>query len=186
MIPFLVSFFFACGDSTPLSESPPKLPPKQEAIPDLLVGIAKDGCDNGPGIYGAVDYFYDEFTISGNSVTGTEKWILYPNKKMLPKWQEEGIIESCTVTWKLDGIIKNASRSGDLGIQVVNKIIDNTCPKEIVNKYEDTGKTINYDVQRNDDGTAKFFFSSNGKYVGSGHHKGNQLQFITDKSCRWF
>ena len=66
-------------------------------------------------------------------------------------------------------------RKGDLGSRVVNELITTTCPKEIVNKYEDTGKTITYDVLRSSDGTAKFFFSKSGKYVGSGHHKGDNL-----------
>jgi hypothetical protein len=155
-------------------------------MPNLLKGIATDGCDNGPGIYGAADYFYNEFSISGTDVTGTETWILYPNKKMQPKWAEEGIQDSCKVTWNLKGKTQPVGRKGDLGIRVVNELITTTCPKEIVNKYEDTGKTITYDVLRSSDTTAKFFFSKSGKYVGSGHHKGDNLQFITEKSCRWF
>ena len=111
---------------------------------------------------------------------------MYPNKKMAPKWAKEGVQGSCKVTWNLKGKTQPVGRKGDLGIRVVNELITTTCPKEIVNKYEDTGKTITYDVLRSSDGTAKFFFSKSGKYVGSGHHKGDNLQFITEKSCRWF
>ena len=105
---------------------------------------------------------------------------------MAPKWSKEGVQGSCKVTWNLKGKTQPVGRKGDLGIRVVNELITTTCPKEIVNKYEDTGKTITYDVLRSSDGTAKFFFSKSGKYVGSGHHKGDNLQFITEKSCRWF
>ena len=105
---------------------------------------------------------------------------------MAPKWAAEGVQGSCKVTWNLKGKTQPVGRKGDLGIRVVNELITTTCPKEIVNKYEDTGKTITYDVLRSSDGTAKFFFSKSGKYVGSGHHKGDNLQFITEKSCRWF
>ena len=155
-------------------------------MPNLLKGLATDGCDNGPGVYGAADYFYNEFSINGKDVIGSETWILYPNKKISTKWKAEGIEGSCKVTWNLKGKTQPVGRKGDLGIRVVNELITTTCPKEMVNKYEDTGKTITYDVLRSSDGTAKFFFSKSGKYVGSGHHKGDNLQFITEKSCRWF
>ena len=29
-------------------------------MPNLLKGLATTGCDNGPGVYGAVDYFHDQ------------------------------------------------------------------------------------------------------------------------------
>ena len=182
-------------DSTSVPDketSTPKEPPKTQlasntsGMPNLLKGLATDGCDNGPGIYGAADYFYNEFSINGTDVIGSETWILYPNKKMAPKWANEGIQGSCKVTWNLKGKTQPVGRKGDLGIRVVNELINTTCPKEIVNKYEDTGKTITYDVLRSSDGTAKFFFSKSGKFVGEGHHKGDNLQFITNKSCRWF
>ena len=211
----IFQILIACGDSTAqsnLDTIPQKSPetaspeattpekkssPNKEAqdvkvasntsgMPDLLKGLATDGCDNGPGIFGAADYFYNEFSINGKDVIGSETWILYPNKKMAPKWAEEGVQGSCKVTWNLKGKTQPVGRKGDLGIRVVNELITTTCPKEIVNKYEDTGKTITYDVLRSSDGTAKFFFSKSGKYVGSGHHKGDNLQFITEKSCRWF
>ena len=164
----------------------PSVHANTSGMPNLLKGLATDGCDDGPGIYGAADYFYNELTINGNDVIGTETWILFPNKKLSSKWSAEGINDNCKVTWNLKGKTQPIGRKGTLGIRVVNQLISSTCPKEIVNKYEDTGKTITYDVQQNSDGTAKFFFSSSGKYVGSGYHKGNSLQFITEKSCRWF
>ena len=174
--------------TTPAKQEVPeaKLAANTSGMPNLLKGLATDGCDNGPGIFGAADYFYNEFSINGSDVIGSETWILYPNKKMAPKWANEGVQGSCKVTWNLKGKTQPVGRKGDLGIRVVNELITTTCPKEIVNKYEDTGKTITYDVLRSSDGTAKFFFSRSGKYVGSGHHKGDNLQFITEKSCRWF
>jgi len=172
--------------ATPKETEKTQLASNTSGMPNLLKGIAKDGCDNGPGIFGAADYFYNEFSINGKDVIGSETWILYPNKKMATKWANEGIQGSCKVTWNLKGKTQPVGRKGDLGIRVVNELITTTCPKEIVNKYEDTGKTITYDVLRSSDGTAKFFFSKSGKYVGSGHHKGDNLQFITEKSCRWF
>lgn len=212
----IFQIFIACGDSTAQSNldttpASPSTSSKEEAVPsqkdttpppnevpntqlasdtsgmpNLLKGLATDGCDNGPGIFGAADYFYNEFSINGTDVIGSETWILYPNKKMAPKWAAEGVQGSCKVTWNLKGKTQPVGRKGDLGIRVVNELITTTCPKEIVNEYEDTGKTITYDVLRSSNGTAKFFFAKSGKYVGSGHHKGDNLQFITEKSCRWF
>ena len=154
-------------------------------LPDLLKGISTTGCDNGPGVYGAVDYFHDQLEIADDgTVTGTETWILYANKKLSKKWSAEGISSPCKVTWTLKGK-KMPPNRGDLGLHLVNTLVNTTCPKEMVNKYQDTNQTIKYNVQRSPDGTARFTFPS-GKLVGEGHHKGNTLQFITNKSCRWF
>ena len=159
---------------------------KGSSMPDLLKGLVTDGCDNGPGIFGATDYFHNTFEIaSDGTVTGTEVWILHANKKMKAKWDKENIASPCRVTWSLKGNKQDSTGKGDLGLSLVNNLTNTTCPKEMVNKYEDTGKSITYNVVRNEDGTAQFFFPS-GKFVGQGHHKGSQLQFITNKSCRWF
>ena len=202
--------FFACNDSTTEStqmtdgkeatpavktvEKPKDLPVKKvettkqpekvkvkgkKGMPDLLVGLDKGGCDNGPGVYGAADYFLNTFTISGNQVSGTEKWLLFPNKKLSEKWSSQGIKGSCEVTWNLTG-----SLSGEL-MKLENQFIKSNCPKEIVNKYTDSGKSIVYMVNKKSNGTASFSFRS-GKQVGEGHHQGNSLQFITNRSCRWF
>ena len=156
-----------------------------KGLPDLLKNIVTDGCDNGPGVYGAADYFHNVFEISSSgTVSGTETWILYANQKLKSKWEKEGFSSPCKVTWTLKGKTQDATR-GDLGLNLVNNLVDTTCPKEMVNKYEDTGKTINYNVVRKPDGTAQVFFKS-GKEVGQGHHNSTHLQFITNKSCRWF
>lgn len=154
-------------------------------MPDLLKGIATTGCDNGPGVYGAVDYFHDQLEVaSDGSVTGTETWILYANNKLLKKWKAEGVASPCKVTWNLKGK-KVAGTRGDLGLSLVNSLVDTTCPKETVNKYKDTNQKIHYEVSRSSDGTARFTFKS-GKFVGDGYHKDGKFQFLTNKSCRWF
>ena len=191
----------ACGDSNTTPSTPEAkdnannekntAPPKQNksaksSMPDLLKGLVTDGCDNGPGVFGAADYFHNTIEIADDgSVTGTEVWILHANKKMKAKWDKENIASPCRVTWKLKGKKQASTGKGDLGLDLINNLTDTTCPKEMVNKYEDTGKKIAYNVARNDDGTAQFFFASV-KFVGQGHHDGNNLQFITNKSCRWF
>ena len=168
---------------TPNNAKKPKA--KTGGMPDLLAGLATTGCDNGPGVFGAADYFHNTFTISDGSVSGTETWILHANKKLKAKWDAAGIASPCKVTWHLKGTTQSATGKGDLGLNLINNLTDTTCPKEMVNKYEDTGKKIVYNVARNADGTAQFYFPS-GKFVGQGHHKGDNLQFITNKSCRWF
>ena len=92
-------------DSTPQPKETPntQLASDTSGMPNLLKGLATGGCDNGPGIFGAADYFYNEFSINGTDVIGSETWILYPNKKMAPKWAAEGVQESCKVTWNLKG-----------------------------------------------------------------------------------
>ena len=203
MTPLFFTMLIACQNSdeakdnsqpttqgnTAQTTKPPENPvsvPSVKGLPNLLKGIVTDGCDNGPGVYGAADYFHNilEISSSGN-VTGTETWILYANKKLFDeKWSKEDIPSPCKITWSLKGKTQDAVR-GDLGLSLTNNLIDTTCPKEVVNKYTDTNQKINYSVVRKSDGTAKVFFAS-GKEVGQGHHKDGKLQFITNKSCRWF
>ena len=113
--------FFACNSSTAKSSAGDEIkstPPQEQALentetaktekttkpektmvkgkkglPDLRVGLNKSGCDNGPGVYGASSYYIGEFTVSDGRVTGTEKWLLFPNKKRTKKDRSYSDIE---------------------------------------------------------------------------------------------
>ena len=49
-----------------------------------------------------------------------------------------------------------------------------------------TGETINYDIQLNNDGTAVAYFSRSGKKFAEGYHKDGNVQLLSAMSCRWF
>ena len=129
------------GTSTPTSD-----------LPDLTKGLSTKGCDNGPGVHGAVSYFVGELKITADgSVNGEEQWLLYANKK----WKEkEG--KDCQVRWGLSGSkgSKGACGSCDFGVSVINAldVTSSTCPEDLTKN--ETGQRIGYDVKLPHDGRA--------------------------------
>ena len=87
--------------------------------PDLLKGISKKGCDNGPGGAGAVSYFYDELNIKGGVVSGSERWLMFANKQ----WKERKGSD-CEVVWSLQGKTRTPTRCAGctMGVTVVNNL----------------------------------------------------------------
>ena len=153
-----------------------------QKLPDMLKGLSKKGCDNGPGVHGAASYFYTELKINGSKVEGTEKWILYANKK----WKEKGG-KDCSVLWTVSGSTGSAAGCGacDLGVTMTNALDKSAsnCPKKMANT--NTGETIRYNLQRKPDGTVVVYYPSGKKYA-EGYHAGNKIVVRSDLSCRWF
>lgn len=151
--------------------------------PNLLKGISKTGCDNGPGGAGAVSYFYDELNIKGGVVSGSERWLMFANKQ----WKEKAGSD-CEVVWSLQGKTRAPTRCAGctMGITVVNNLDKglSNCPEKMAKT--NTGETINYDIMLNNDGTAVAYFSRSGKKFAEGYHKDGNVQLLSPMSCRWF
>lgn len=153
-------------------------------LPDLTEGLSPKGCDNGPGVHGAVSYFVGELKISSDgSVNGEEKWLLYANEK----WkQKDG--KDCQVRWGLSGSKggKGACGTCDFGISVTNAldVTSSTCPEDLTKN--ETNQQIRYDVKLHKDGRADIYFSRSGKKLGEGYHKNGTIRYVTPSSCRWF
>ena len=151
--------------------------------PNLLKGISKTGCDNGPGGAGAVSYFYDELNIKGGVVSGSERWLMFANKQ----WKEKAGAD-CEVVWSLQGKTRTPTRCAGctMGITVVNNLDKglSNCPEKMAKT--NTGETINYDIMLNNDGTAVAYFSRSGKKFAEGYHKDGNVQLLSPMSCRWF
>jgi hypothetical protein len=156
----------------------------KEALPDLTKGLSKKGCDNGPGVHGAVSYFVGELKIDNSgSVSGSESWLFYANTK----WKEkEG--KDCEVKWGLRGDKggTNACGTCDFGVSLINAmdVTSSTCPKDLAKN--ETGQQIQYDIKLHNDGRADIYFSKSGKKVGEGYHKDGTIRYVTPSSCRWF
>ena len=152
-------------------------------LPDLTAGLARTGCDNGPGGAGAASYFVGELKISGSSVSGEERWLMYANSK----WKETGG-EDCVVKWSMSGAVTGVSKCSfcTTGLSMINHQDNSgsTCPKSMAKT--NTGESIRYDLHLRDDGTATVYFAGSGKRVGDGVHKDGVVRFVTDMSCRWF
>lgn len=189
--PALLILITACSSDNSVAEN---LPPNQaeattlssqktNELPDLSKGISREGCDNGPGIYGASSYFLGELHYDQEAVKGEEKWLLYANKK----WKEkEGA--DCSVRWSLSGSISNTTSCGscDFGVVLHNSldITGSNCPEDIAKN--ETGQRIAYDIQLHDDGRADVYFARSGKKLGEGYHKDGTIRYLSAHSCRWF
>ena len=55
---------------------------KNQRLPDLLKGLSRGGCDNGPGDNGAASFFYTDLTLEGENVSGKEEWLLFANERL--------------------------------------------------------------------------------------------------------
>jgi len=165
------------------------------SLPDVAANLSKGQCSNGPGAEGADSYFTGSFTINGNTVTGTETWILYAN----PKWQAKGG-NDCTITWRLSGTIADSGACGscDLGVsfQATADKHGGGCPEELrlgrllPDGRRAGGEAVNfsqqYAVKRNADGSTVVYFAKSGKQLGEGYHSGEAFNYVSAHQCKWF
>ena len=148
-----------------------------EDLPDVTKKLSKGLCSNGPGAEGADSYFSGTFTIDGNTVTGTERWILYAN----PKWKAKGG-KSCILEWNFTGTISDKGRctSCELGIQfhAVADVNGSNCPEELVlgrllpdgRRAGGEGQDFDnkYAIKKGSNGTTKVYFGKSGKLTFPG------------------
>ena len=163
-------------------------------LPDVTKSLAKGICDNGPGAEGADSYFAGEFTIKGNQVVGTEKWILFAN----PKWKAKGG-KDCVLEWRITGTVSDGGKcnSCSTGIQfhAVADVDGSNCPEELVKgRLLPDGRRVGGEGQDFDNkygisisgGAAKVHFAKSGKLIGEGYNKGNTYNWVSSHQCKWF
>lgn len=173
---------------TSTAEQPAAIPATTSGgLPDLSQNLESGSCGNGPGNEGADSHFLGEFTITGSTVSGTERWLLAANSKLQasPLW---GAGESCEVRWMLAGTVVPPLHCGDcdLGLQLTANVdlTGSTCPEDMV-KREKTFQ-VRYDVRRAADGVAWVYFANSGKLLGQGYHQGERFNYLTQHQCKWF
>ena len=159
--------------------------PSDVDLPNLIDDLDPEGCDTVDGTphVGASSYFYGVLSLSESTWFGTESWILYANSS----WQDQGQ-DDCQIVWDIQASEVGISSCGtcDLGLSV-NASVDvaqSDCPDELYAGSEHF--TVGYDIRRSDDGSATWFFSSNGEQLGTGYHEDDSLNYITTQQCLWF
>ncbi|RME29442.1 MAG: hypothetical protein D6798_00035 [Deltaproteobacteria bacterium] len=200
----------SAGDSPPAAAAPPAAastapappsspptgvapaPPDDAAgLPDLSADLEVDACADGPGNEGADSHFIGEFQIQGSTVTGTERWLLHANPKLLAsKHWDAG--PDCEVRWLMTGVTTAPRHCGtcDLGLDLTASadLTGSTCPEDLV-KRESSFK-VSYDVQRGSDGVAYVYFAGSGKLLGQGYHQTDgqtsRFNYVTRHQCKWF
>ena len=165
------------------------------SLPDVASSLARGQCGNGPGAEGADSYFTGTFTVSGNTVTGTERWILYAN----PKWEAKGG-NDCYIDWRITGTIGSTGACGscDQGIQFQATADKHggDCPEELrLGRLLPDGRRAggeavdfsqSYSVKRGADGSVKVYFGKSGKLLGEGYHSGDAFNYVSSHQCKWF
>ena len=165
------------------------------ALPDVASGLGKGQCSNRPGAEGADSYFTGTFTVNGNTVTGTERWILYAN----PKWQAKGG-NDCYVEWRITGTVGSTGACGscDQGVQFQATADKHGggCPEELrLGRLLPDGRRAggeavdfsqSYAVKRGADGSVKVYFAKSGKLLGEGYHSGDSFNYVSAHQCKWF
>lgn len=201
MRPLLLTLLFALGCSgsqqpaatpatptTPPADAAPTFEPMAGAatLPDLAAKLEPGGCDDWQGnkIPGARGYFWGEYSIEGGKVTGVERWYLFGN----PTWKEKANVENCVIEWNVTGDVAAKGACGDCnasfkGLGIVNQSAT-TCPEGLWKK--ENNANYGYDIKRNADGTATWYFSKSGKRLADGYHSSNKLNFVSDAKCNWF
>lgn len=197
----LLLFALACSQQAPTPAAPapaeapaPSAPPppaapapgaETAALPDLTQDLAHGTCEDWRDntIPGADGYFAGEYTVHGQTVTGRERWILFANQS----WKEKGGAD-CVIEWNLTGQTGPVGACGDcdLGLKVsaTLSVTTTTCLEGLWKKEQKFD--VAYDVKRNADGSAVFYFNQSGKQLGQGYHQGDKLNYITEHKCNWF
>ncbi|MEL6344520.1 MAG: hypothetical protein AAFV53_15495 [Myxococcota bacterium] len=165
------------------------------ALPNVGDNLRHGLCANGPGSEGADSYFVGAFSISGNNVTGSEKWQLFAN----PKWQARGG-RDCSIEWSVRGTTADTGACGncDLGVRfhATANVAGSNCPEELVRgRINAQGRRVggeandfdqHYAIQRRADGSAKIFFAKSGKLLAEGYYNEGGFNYVTDHACKWF
>ena len=173
--------------AAPAGPEPPKAATTASAMPDLAKGLEQGSCGNGPGNEGADSYFIGEYTISGNQVMGTERWLLHANAKLMASklWKAGS---DCEVRWMMRGVTTSPQHCGDcdlgLDVSATADVTGSTCPEDMVKREKSF--QVRYDVRRSPDGVAWFYFANSGKVLGQGYHQGDRVSFLTQHQCKWF
>ena len=165
------------------------------ALPDVTQDLVRGQCSNGPGNEGADSHFAGSLNVSGNTVTGDERWILYTN----PKWAERGG-KDCEIVWSITGTKGPppptcGSCSYSVSFKASPDMSRSNCPEEMMlGRKAPTGETVggeavpfeqSYGVQVSGE-KATVYFAKSGKRLGEGYANDSAVVWVSDHQCKWF
>ena len=161
----------------------------QDGLPDLLANLDRDLTDcqgyDGVPVAGAVSYYWGQYEGNENDGwVGEERWILIANDR----WQENDG-EDCEIVWSVTARAADPGACGscDLGIvgQASIQTARTTCPSGLWTGSENL--SLDYGVFRAGDGGATWYFAGSGNRMAEGFHDpSGDLNYLTDKACKWF
>lgn len=155
------------------------------ALSDPGAGLgADDACDDfeGTPIDGATVYFVGEFAFDGDSVSGTERMLVFAN----PAWVDSGGAD-CTIAWGMSGSKDEPTASCgscDYSLQVSGTVdVSLTdCPDDLVEGEEGFSNTYNVKL----DGDVATFYFPSGDVLGQGEWSGSAVTFRSERTCQYY
>ncbi len=149
--------------------------------------LDEDLCEDVAGyedLIGATSYYKGDFRQSGDSWSGTERWLLFATSE----WEEVGGGD-CQVTWVIEGT--TTTEVGEcavceFGIDLAAQVdLGNTdCDPDLYKG--DESFTITYAVDDHGDGTHALYFAGSGNPLATGTLDGDGLEYLSDAKCLWF
>ena len=174
-------------------------------LPNIMEDMDTKAClpvsENYPDTPGATSYFAGAYIKDGNSWMGREKWLLFPNQAWqevaYQQWQEgnqevSNIAQGypCEVSWDVlvtehDEMEQCLACSLAFFVDASVNANITTCPQSLWNEVGTRDWQSNYEIA-SFSGNSIFYFRSSGQAFGWGYASENELNFLSEPSCKWF
>jgi len=151
-----------------------------DGIVDPWADLDATQCDEAI-VSAATAYYIGEFTLSGDTVGGTEYQVLFAN----PLWEDAGGAD-CIIAWAVQsGTRGDPVTCGHCEFSVtINATVDageTTCPPEL----QTPGSfSATYDVEDTGTGEVIFYFSGSGNELGRGCTNSSRITYVSEGWCK--
>jgi len=151
-----------------------------EGIVDPWADLDESACDDAV-VSAATAYYLGDFTLSGESVGGTEYLVLFAN----PLWEEDGG-EDCVVAWTVVSgtrgeVVTCSHCEFSITIEGAVDAERTTCPAAL---RTPASFTATYDVEDTGTGDVVFYFSASGNELGRGCIGTSRITYVSEYWCK--
>lgn len=178
-------FLFACESVKDADDSADTTQVEDGELVDVYADLEESDCEgvNGQPVPGATSYFWGEFTISEEQITGEERWIFLANDA----WEDLGEGD-CEIVWNVIGSVSEPTGCMGCNFAMVATATLNTSQTTCPEGLTDGAETLQeqYDVFQAQDGTAQWYFSGSGSQFASGYFTDSQMNYISEPACKYF
>ena len=177
----------------------------ESSLPNVLQDMDVGACDtialDYPDTPGATSYFAGAYMYDNTRWRGREKWVLFPNKAWqsiaYENWQEgddelADIAQGfpCEVVWDIAVTVLPeletclACEFAFFVEAIVNPTLT-SCPQALWNDPGSRTWQTNYEIA-SFNGNSIFYFQESGNAFGWGYSSEEELNFLSEASCKWF
>jgi hypothetical protein len=151
-----------------------------EGIVDPWADLDPTHCDDAI-VSAATAYYIGDFTLSGESVGGTEYLVLYAN----PLWEAEGG-EDCITAWTVESGTRGDPANCDhceFSVTINGTLNggETTCPPEL---QTPASFSVTYDVDDSGTGDVIFYFTPSGNELGRGCIGSSRITYLSEYWCK--